>query len=150
MTDERPLSQKEFDEIFNKVARLTVELIIKTDAGVVLTLRSIEPCKGEWHIPGGTVRHGETLVEAVERVAEDELGVEVEVQEQIGYIEYPTLKDYGYRGWPVGIAFECRVKSGELRGSEQGEAVECFKQLPENIFPSQEAFLSKYLDNNSF
>jgi len=60
-----PLSQKEFDDIYSKVPRLTVEVIVKNRAGgILLTKRAIEPCKGQWHLPGGTVRFGESLLEA--------------------------------------------------------------------------------------
>jgi len=136
-----PLSQAEFDAVFGRVPRLTVEVIIQTDDGLVLTQRSIEPCIGSWHIPGGTVRFGESLTQAVRRVARDELGVEVKVGRQLGYIEYPDLSKVGYRGWPVGIAFSATIRSGELTGSEQGEIIRCFRQLPDDIFPNQRAFL---------
>lgn len=32
-----PLSKEEFDSIFAKVPRLTVEVVIKTDDGIVMT-----------------------------------------------------------------------------------------------------------------
>ena len=39
---------------------------------VYLTKRSIEPCKGLWHLPGGTVRFGESLTEAGKLTANKE------------------------------------------------------------------------------
>ena len=65
--DKHPLSQKELWEIYKKVPRLTVETIFHSNGGVFLTLRNIDPCKGLWHSPGGTVRFGERLTEAVAR-----------------------------------------------------------------------------------
>ena len=47
--------------------------------GVLLALRDFGPCKGLWHLPGGTVRFGEPVVDAVRRVARDELGLTVRV-----------------------------------------------------------------------
>jgi len=141
----QPLTSKEFDEIFSRVARLTVELIINTDEGTVLTKRAIEPGIGLWHIPGGTVRFGETLHDAVNRVAYEELGIKVNIGEQIGWIEYPKLNAAGYRGWPIGIAFACTVKSGDLRGSEQAEEVKSFTEIPADMFPEQDVFLKKLI-----
>jgi ADP-ribose pyrophosphatase YjhB (NUDIX family) len=40
--------------------------------GVLLALRDVDPCRGMWNLPGGTVRFGEPLVDAVKRVAADE------------------------------------------------------------------------------
>ena len=47
-----PLPQEEFEWIFSRVPRLTVELVITAPRrGVLLSLREIEPCKGLWHLP---------------------------------------------------------------------------------------------------
>ena len=82
------LPQEEFDWIFSRVPRLTVELVIASTArGVLLALRDRGPCKGLWHLPGGTVRFGERVVEAVRRVAQDELGLTVSVGQLLGYID---------------------------------------------------------------
>ena len=45
--------KKLFDEIYSKVPRLCVDIIIKSEDGILLPLRSIEPYEGKWHIPGG-------------------------------------------------------------------------------------------------
>jgi len=94
----RRLSDKEFKEIYSKVPRLTVEVIVKgPQGGVILSLRNISPCKGLWHIPGGTVYLRETLDEAVKRVAQEELGIEVEIEKLLGYIHYPSV--FEETGW---------------------------------------------------
>ncbi len=136
-----PLSREEFRAIYSKVPRLCVEVVIKTEKGVVLTLRSIEPYKGLWHIPGGTVYFKERLVDAVRRVAKDEVGVEVEIEKLLGYIEYPDEENYRGFGWPVGVAFLVKIVSGKLTGSEQGEEVREFTSLPENMVEPQKEFL---------
>ena len=61
-----------------------------------------------WHLPGGTVRFGEPLVEAVARVARDELALTVEVGDLLGYIEYPSHYENGL-DCPVGLAFAARI-----------------------------------------
>jgi ADP-ribose pyrophosphatase YjhB (NUDIX family) len=143
-----PIPKEEFDAIFSRVPRLTVEIILRTDDGVVLTKRSMEPRLGQWHIPGGTVRFGESLIEAVKRVAKDELNVDVEVGKLLGYIEYPKMAADGYNGWPIGMAFEADIINGELNGSEQGEEVGCFKKTPSGTISEQARFLNQCVFND--
>lgn len=140
-TKQKRLPKDVFDSIYATVPRLTVEVIVRTAEGIVLTKRSIEPCKGQWHIPGGTVYFGESLSEAVQRVALDELGVTVASGRLLGYIEYPRMQADGYNGWPVGVAFEVHVLDGQLRGSDQGEEIGIFATVPPNTVSEQAAFL---------
>ena len=51
-----PLPKEWFDRIFSKVPRLTVEVLITSkERGVLLALRDVDPCRGMWNLPGGTV-----------------------------------------------------------------------------------------------
>ena len=46
-----PLPQEEFDWIFSRVPRLTVELVIASASrGVLLALREFGPYQGLWHL----------------------------------------------------------------------------------------------------
>jgi len=139
------LPKAEFDAIYAKVPRVTVEVIVRTDKGIVLSKRSIEPCIGQWHIPGGTVRFAEPLHDAVKRIAQDELGVTVAIDKLLGYIEYPQMLADGYKGWPVGITFETHIVAGELRGSDQGEEIGQFTQVPPHTISDQAAFLNMHV-----
>jgi ADP-ribose pyrophosphatase YjhB (NUDIX family) len=139
------LPPEEFNAIYGRVPRLTVEIIVRTDKGIILTKRSMEPCIGQWHIPGGTVRFAEPLHDAVKRIAQDELGVTVEIDTLLGYIEYPRMLADGYKGWPVGITFETHITEGELRGSDQGEEVGQFTTVPPNTITEQAAFLNMHI-----
>lgn len=140
-----PLTQEEFDMIFGKVPRLTVEVVVRTENGIVMTKIPKGPAKGQWNVPGGTVRFGEKLTDAAQRVAKSEVGVDIEVGKNLGYIEYPELLAAGERGWPVGMVFEATIISGELTRSDYDEPVECFKEVPENTILSQAQFLVGYL-----
>jgi len=138
-----PLPKKEFDAIFSRVPRLTVEVVISSpERGVLLALRDIEPCKGMWHLPGGTVRFGEPLVEAVTRVARDELGLSVEVGEMLGYIEYPSHYENGL-DCPVGVAFAARIVDGETSDTLPSMC-DWFQVLPHNMHDEQKDFLAAH------
>jgi hypothetical protein len=47
-----PLPQAEYEAVYARVPRLTVEVVIASEAGVLLTRRETGPCQGLWHIPG--------------------------------------------------------------------------------------------------
>jgi len=134
-----PLSQKEYWAIYKKIPRLTVEVVVKSDKGVLLSLRNIEPCKGLWHLPGGMVFFGERLTEAVARVAKRELGIQVTHTKLLGYIDYPSHYKKGLDS-PVGIAFEVGY-TGSIKPNKESSKLEWFKQLPSNMHPDQDEFL---------
>ncbi|MDP3955242.1 MAG: NUDIX domain-containing protein [bacterium] len=135
------LPSQEFKEIYSRVPRLCVEVMVKKDGGIVLSLRDLPSWKGQWHIPGGTVFYRETLPEAVKRVAQDELGVKVEIEKFLGHNYFPSEeKERGY-GWSISAVFLTRYKSGSLRGSNQGKEVRTFQEFPENLIKEQKEFL---------
>jgi ADP-ribose pyrophosphatase YjhB (NUDIX family) len=138
---EHPLSQEEYDAIYAKVPRLTVEIIVKNDAGeIYLTKRAIEPCKGQWHLPGGTVRFGEPLAEAVKRIALRELGIGATEVESKGCIEYPSHYLHGLDS-PVGIVFEVIAYRGQLAPDEEASDGGWFTTLPDPRHADQDVFL---------
>ncbi|GAA0794646.1 NUDIX hydrolase [Spirilliplanes yamanashiensis] len=138
---EHPLSRAEFDAVYARVPRLTVEVVLRGAAGVVLTRRSVEPARGLWHLPGGTVHFGEPVTAAVRRVARAELGVDVLVGALLGWIEYPGLHAAGYPGWPVGLAFAATLDGGVPVAADQADAVGWFRSVPPDTLAEQAAFL---------
>lgn len=146
MQKDLPLTLNEFKSIYSKVTRLTVEVLICSEEGLVLSKRAVEPCIGQWHIPGGTVYFGESVEDAVVRVAENETGLKVAVEKYLGHIEYPDMLKNGYKGWPIGLAYKVKVVGGALRGSEQGEELMFFTSVPENTLHEQAEFLQHHLE----
>lgn len=136
----KKISSEEFEYIFKRVPRLCVDLVIKDRDGVLLTLRNIPPSKGKWHLPGGTVLHGEKLEEAVKRVAKQELNIEVSVAQELGIIEYISSKTTKL-GHAVAIAFLCHIKKGDIKLDRQASDFEFFRKIPEKTISEQKAFL---------
>jgi ADP-ribose pyrophosphatase YjhB (NUDIX family) len=132
-----PLPQDEYESIFARVPRLTVEVVLAHDDQIFLTRRSSGPRAGLWHLPGGTVRFGEPVADAVARIGRDELGVELVADGLLGVIEYPSHLEAGI-DWPVGLAFSCRL---EDRPPMSSEAACWFSTLPAEIHDEQSEFL---------
>lgn len=136
---------RQFKTIYSKVPRLTVEVLVIESEGIALSLRDIEPYKGQWHIPGGTILFGETIKQAVQRVAKEELGVKVKVLDLLGIIEYPSEKTYGAFTMSVGLAYRCTISTGKIKGCEQGKEVRFFSKLPKKLILDQKIFLRNTL-----
>jgi ADP-ribose pyrophosphatase YjhB (NUDIX family) len=143
---EYPLSPEEFEAIYSKVPRLTVEVILRRGSEIYLTKRAIEPCKGQWHLPGGTVFFKESVVDAVRRVARRELGIEVKGMKPNGFIEYPSHYQNGL-DTPVGLVFESEDFEGEPQVNDEAGEGAWFSKLPTNTHADQDTWLirNRYL-----
>lgn len=74
--------------VVEHVPLVSVDLLVRQDGGLVLGKRTNEPAKGEWFVPGGTVRKNESLTDAVDRVACEELGTSVTIDRHLGTFEH--------------------------------------------------------------
>lgn len=135
------LSSDEFKALYSKVPRLTVEIVVQNELGTLLTLRDVPPYEGWWHIPGGTVRFREPVRKAVKRIAKAELGVDVNIKEFLGYIEYLDNTRFGGFDYPVGLAFLVKPISSHLKHDFQSTEIKYFKKLPKKLIKEQRQFI---------
>ena len=91
--------------------KLTVDVVIPSERGVVLIRRGSDPFQGQWALPGGFVEVGETVEEAAVREVAEETGLAVELAHLVGVYSDPNRDP---RGHNVSVAFLARVLSGEL------------------------------------
>ena len=84
------------------------------------------------------MRFAEPLVQAVQRVARDELGVVARAGALLGYIEYPSHYDNGLDS-PVGLAFDVTV----LGPTPVPRNCSWFTSLPAEMHDEQRAFLTE-------
>jgi ADP-ribose pyrophosphatase YjhB (NUDIX family) len=143
MKPDYPLSKEQFDAIYSKVVRLSVEVLIyEKDRGVFLTKRDIEPCKGQWHLPGGTVVFGEPVKDTVKRIAKREVGVDVKKSHLVGYIDYPSHYKNGLDS-PVSMVFEIDEYDGKPQFTTEATDGKWFMATPKNMHADQDVFLLK-------
>jgi 8-oxo-dGTP diphosphatase len=81
---------------------LAVGAIVVRDDALLMVKRGREPHAGLWSIPGGRVKPGEYLADAVKREVREETGLHVDVGELIGILEvlgdeHFVIHDYGAR-----------------------------------------------------
>jgi len=103
--------------------------VILDQGRVVLVKRKFPPLAGEWSIPGGRLKIGETQREGVVREAREETGLTVDPVELLGVYDR-LLRDeaggilYHY----VLIDFLCRRLTGELQAGGDAEHARWFCQ----------------------
>ena len=105
------------DEVFYYVSKTTpfmnVDLLIKDERGrVLLSWRDDDYTETGWHVPGGIIRFKETMEQRIQKVAQREIGIDVDydvaplaVNEMIQYQQV-------YRSHFISLLIGCRVPPG--------------------------------------
>jgi 8-oxo-dGTP diphosphatase len=101
--------------------KLMVDVVIPSEAGIVLVRRGSEPYEGQWALPGGFVEVGETVRQAAVREAKEETGLTVGVSRLVGVYSEP---DRDPRGHNVSVAFLASVLSGRMQAASDAAEVD--------------------------
>jgi colanic acid biosynthesis protein WcaH len=142
----RWIQDDEWQTIVANVPIVSVDLLVRTETGLLFGMRENEPAAGYWFVPGGRVRKRETRREAVHRVAEEELGVDVRIVESLGAYEhiYDTAeidgvdgKHYLANGYVVETATE------EFETDDQHSELRVFTDPPEPLHQ----YIQQYLED---
>ena len=93
---------------------------------VLLVRRGKEPGMGLWSIPGGGVRLGERLEEAVRREMREETGLRVRPVRPIHVVERILPDELGIRYHYIIIDYACRVEGGDLTAASDAQEARWF------------------------
>lgn len=83
-TQHKEIPAETFASCLRLLPQVSVELLVERDGEVLLARRLNEPAKDEWFVPGSRLYKGESFSEAVDRIAAEELGIEVKIISQLG------------------------------------------------------------------
>ena len=72
-----------------------VGAFIIRDGKILLIRRAYEPCAGKWSVPGGTIKLGETAIDALRREVFEELGVRPKSIRLLDIYEYISMDEDG-------------------------------------------------------
>ena len=97
MSSDQPIPSEEYAVIAKHVPIVSVDLLVHHQGGILLGKRQNEPSKNTWFVPGGTVLKGESRRQAAHRVAQEEIGCEIIIEENIGVYDhrYQTAESDG-------------------------------------------------------
>src|SRR5215469_13217460 len=87
----RFLNRDEFAQVVRNTPLVAIDLIIRNPNQCVLVgLRTNEPAKGKWFVPGGVVRKYERLADAFARIVKAEVGLKASINDArfIGVYEH--------------------------------------------------------------
>ena len=100
-----------------------VGAVIVKDGAVLLVRRGHDPGRGEWAMPGGRLRLGETLAQAARREVREETSVEIETGEVLSVTDLIQRDDAGrVRYHYVLVDLLARYVSGEPRAGSDALA----------------------------
>ena len=78
----RFLNRDEFAQVVRNTPLVAIDLIIRNpDRCVLVGLRTNEPAKGKWFVPGGVVRKYERLADAFARIVKTEVGLKASIND---------------------------------------------------------------------
>ncbi|WP_218831518.1 GDP-mannose mannosyl hydrolase [Bordetella genomosp. 9] len=115
------LSTERFREAVDMLPLVSIDLLLRDAGGrYLLGLRGNPPAQGRWFVPGGRIRKSETLAQALERLAAEELGMTLPPASWRLHGVYEHFYDVnfaGESGMPthyVVLAYETQLPSGPL------------------------------------
>lgn len=111
------LDQQEFVRIIDATPLVSIDLVVRNEhEQVLLGYRRNRPAQGYWFVPGGRIRKNECSQDALQRIAQAELGVALGGGRLLGAFDH--LYEDNFFGIPdlgthyVVLAYECRLGSG--------------------------------------
>jgi len=108
----------------------SVEAIISKENSLLFLRRNNSPAKGQWWVPGGRIRKGETLGEALYREVKEETGLEVIKSKLVNV--YSRMFDGRH---DISIAYLCKCKGDKIVLNDEHSEYKYFKSLPKSIHP---------------
>jgi len=111
--------EKKTEKSYPAAPRVGVGAIVVRDGNVLLVKRGVEPSKGLWAIPGGTLKLGETMQECAAREILEETGIRINVKDCVyvfDYIEYDEDRKIKFHFAIVDFAAD--YVSGRPRGAD--------------------------------
>jgi 8-oxo-dGTP diphosphatase len=129
--------------VFYKNSKPTASAIVVKDGKILLGKRRKDPFKGYWDVPGGFLELGEHPLDGVKRELKEETGLEIEVEEVLGFF----MDKYGAGGdETLNISFVASIKDGTPRADDDITELAWFSvdEIPEVAFENGKEMIRAY------
>ena len=77
--DDGFLTNEIFEIVLENTPLVSVDIILENEKTNLLGRRRNQPAKGFWFVPGGRIRKGELIIDALKRVALEEVGLVINI-----------------------------------------------------------------------
>jgi len=124
-----------FQKIKENVPLSCVDIILVKNKEFLLVKRAIPPYKNKWCLPGGIIKRNQKIIQRLEQLGREELGIRIKNMKPLGFYEkmYRDRHD---------IAHCYIVKSfDEVKLDYQANKKEFFKKIPKNTAPFHKKML---------
>jgi len=133
----RGLKEKEGfipDFLYRKIVKYmpipSVEAIIVKDGKILFLRRKNTPAKGQWWFPGGRIRKGETIEEALFREVKEETGLTVTRYRFVNVYSRIFTERHD-----ITIVYLCECGEGEVELNDEHLEFRFFEDIPKEIHP---------------
>ncbi len=124
--------EHEHSNSYPLVPRVGVGAIVIHEGRILLVKRGVEPSRGLWAIPGGTLNLGETLQQCAAREILEETGITIKVGNCVYVFDFLERDDSGKIKFHfVVVDFAGQYLSGEPKGADDAEEARWLK--PEEL-----------------
>ena len=128
--------------IYPECPLVGVGALVVDEGRILLVKRASEPGLGLWSIPGGVLRVGETLEEALVREVEEETGIKVEVECLLDVLDLIVRDEDGRVKYHyVLVDYLAKPLGGEIRPSPETPEVKWVKIDDVEKYPVTKTFL---------
>jgi len=128
---------EEYRRFLSTMPIVCVDCLVVNDRGEFLLLkRENEPLRGEYWLPGGRVHKGERLIDAVHRKMREEIGVDVDIVENVGFYEFlheRTQENAEGGVHSISFLYLVKPKSYDIKLDSQSSAWDWFKEIPAKL-----------------
>jgi ADP-ribose pyrophosphatase YjhB (NUDIX family) len=106
--------------------RVIVSAVIEKDGDLLFGRKKADvgPYPNTWHLIGGGVNDGESLIEAVKREIKEEAGIEVEIEKSLGFDEDYEPDKHGETTHYIFLVFQAKYVSGQIKPDDDIEKLE--------------------------
>jgi len=130
------LTNKVYDLLRKTTPFCNIDLIIKNNNKFLLGKRIIKPYAGLWSVPGGRIRKGEKIVNAIIRIAKREVDILVDKPHLVGV--YEGLSNYRH---DISLTYIVNYLEGTPRIDYQHSNFQWFSKIPNNTISFQKKAL---------
>jgi len=130
------LTNKVYDLLRKTTPFCNIDLVIKNNNKFLLGKRIIKPYTGFWSVPGGRIRKGEKIVNAITRIAKEEVAIKVDKPHLIGV--YEGLSKYRH---DISLTYLVNYLEGTPQIDHQHSSFQWFSKIPNNTISFQKKAL---------